>query len=137
MNRYNQAVDGLNLARVNLAVTELPFPKNYYTWNTADRKGIVIGIHSLRFLFEEKQAVVNDIILLVAKRMLIYSLNIPDLRTHEATRGCIFDNTVYINHIQYAAANPGLCSVCRQIILEQKGPDLLETLTNWVERKNS
>jgi hypothetical protein len=136
MNKYNQAFDGLNPEQINLAITELPFPKNYYSWNTEDRKGIVIGIHSLRLLFQEKPEVLTDSILLVAKRMLIYSRQIPGLEIHKVTKGCVFDYTIDIRHIQHAATIPNFCKTCKAFILaqqEKESSNLLEALEKWIK----
>jgi hypothetical protein len=101
MIRYDQEFDRSNFNGINIAVTELAFPRNYYTWNTENRTGVVVGINSLEYLFNEP-LIMNKIIVRVIQRMLVYSLNIEGLKVHEDTRGCLFDLTRELREIQFS-----------------------------------
>ncbi len=133
MSKYNQEIGGRNQPTTNIAITELPFPKNYYAWNTADRRGIVIGIDSLRFLFRDEPQVVSKIILRIVQRMLVYTLNITDLKAHEITVGCLFDLTRQLADIQHSANHPFICKRCEKAIVKDKGWPFLEDITAWVK----
>ena len=132
MQKYDDEKQVTGNRLINVAITELPFPKNYYTWNTRDRKGIVVGIQSLRHLFGDEPQIVNRIILRIVQRMLIYSLNINGLIAHEITRGCLFDLTRQLTDIQYSTEYTYICDQCRKIILEKRGLPLLEEIEAWV-----
>lgn len=132
MQKYNNEKQVTENRLINIAITELPFPKNYYTWNTRDRKGIVIGLQSLRHLFSDEPQIVNMIILRIIQRMLIYSLNINGLIAHEITRGCLFDFTRQLTDIQYSAEKTYICNQCRKIILEKRGFPLIEEIEAWI-----
>jgi len=134
MEKYNRYFDQMNHRRVNLAITELPFPKNFYTWNTRVRKGVVIGIKSLYSIFHEAPQMVNKIILRIVQRMLIYSLDIKGLKTHEDTRGCLFDNTTYLPDIQYSVDNNYICKECEDIIIKDKGIKFLDDVNEWIKK---
>jgi hypothetical protein len=136
MNKYIQqtAQQKPDHNGINIAITELSFPKNFYTWNTKDRKGIVIGIDSLRHLFQEDPQVVNKIILRVLQRMLVYSMNIRDLKAHEATRGCLFDNTTLLTHIQYSVENTFICGECKQVMLKDTDNiRIFDDVAEWIK----
>ena len=92
MQSYHEAGGGAENP-INVAITNLVFPKNFYCWNTRDRRGIVIGINSLHGLFGEDPILVNKIILRIVQRMLLYSLGISSLTAHQHTWGCLFDLT--------------------------------------------
>jgi len=132
MQKYNNEKQITGNRLINIAITDLPFPKNYYTWNTRDKKGIVVGIQSLRHLFNDKPQIVNMIVLRIVQRMLIYSLNINGLIAHEITRGCLFDLTRQLTDIQYSTEKTYICDECRKIILEKRGLPLLEEIEAWV-----
>jgi hypothetical protein len=133
MQDYNQAFGANKEDPVNIAITGLPFPKNFYCWNTRDRHGIVIGISSLQVLFGEEPLVVDKIILRVVQRMLLYSLAINELKAHPATRGCLFDLTPLLTDLQFSVNKTFLCSECERAIGEDKGVDFLESVRFWVE----
>jgi hypothetical protein len=123
---------------LNIAITQLPFPANFYTWNTRDRKGIVIGIDSLHRLFQEDQEVVNKIILRVVQRMLVYSLRMKNLKAHEASRGCLFDFTRQLAEIQYSVDHTFLCDECRPIILQDKANlRVFDSINEWLMNTRS
>ena len=133
INKYFQQTDRQNCDHISIAITELPFPKNFYTWNTRDRKVIVIGIDSLRYLFQGDTLVVNKIILRVIQRMLVYSLNIEGLKTHEATRGCLFDLTPLLTDIQYSVDNIYICKECKQALLKDRDNlRILDGVNEWI-----
>lgn len=132
MQKYNDEKQISGNRLINVAITDLPFPKNYYTWNTRDKKGIVVGIQSLRHLFNNEPQSVNMIILRIVQRMLIYSLNLNGLIAHEITRGCLFDLTRQLTDIQYSTRNTYICDECRKIILEKRGLPLLEEIEAWL-----
>lgn len=129
------SVDGRSTAPrgINLAITDLPFPKNFYCWNTRDRRGIVVGIRSLQALFGSNPAVVNKIILRIVQRMLVYSLDIRQLQSHVATRGCLFDLTPSLMDLQYSANKTFLCSECERAIVDTRGVAALDAIISWVE----
>jgi len=135
MQKYNDEKQISGNRLINVAITDLPFPKNYYTWNTRDRKGIVVGIQSLRYLFNDDPQVVNMIILRIVQRMLIYSLNIDGLIAHEITRGCLFDVTRKLTDIQYSIEKTFICNQCQKIILENRGLPFMEEIEAWIERR--
>jgi hypothetical protein len=138
MNKYIRQTSQAKYDGINIAITELSFPANYYTWNTKDRKGIVIGIDSLRRLFHEDSKVVNKIILRVLQRMLAYSLKIKDWKVHEATRGCLFDFTRLLTDIQYSVDNTYICKECEQIILRDKDNlRILDDVREWIKNTSA
>ena len=134
MNRYNQDQhEPFPPGGINLAITELPVPLNYYTWNTRDRKGVVIGIRALQSLFENDPDMVRKIVVRVAQRMLLYSLQIPGLQTHEVTKSCLFDFTEKITDIQFSVNDPGLCQPCKASIRDNKGKLFFEAVNAWLQ----
>jgi TIR domain len=120
---------------VNIAVTEMPFPFNYYTWNTKDRNGVVVGIRSLKRLFQEEPQTVNKIIIRVIQRMLVFSLGIKDLKVHKDTKGCLFDFTQELKDIEFSIdENPmPFCGQCRNTIEKDKDSQFLDTITEWIK----
>jgi hypothetical protein len=132
MAQYAQEYDRANFDGVNIAVTELPFPSNYYTWSTKNRKGVVIGINSLEKLFCIDSLTVNKIIIRIIQRMLVYSLGIKDLKAHEDTRGCLFDLTRELRDIQYSVDDIRICKECRNIISQDKGSQFLNEINGWI-----
>lgn len=132
MNLYNSR-SGRTTDRINIAITELPFPDNFYTWFTGDRRGIVIGVASLKNLFREKPALVDKIILRVVQRMALFALWIDDLATHPETRACLFDFTEYLEETQYLADEPSLCDDCRQRIEQGRDAVFLTSVEEWLE----
>lgn len=132
MAQYAQEYDRANFDGVNIAVTELPFPSNYYTWSTKNRKGVVIGINSLEKLFHIDSLTVNKIIIRIIQRMLVYSLGIKDLKAHEDTRGCLFDLTRELRDIQYSVDDIRICKECRNIISQDKGSQFLNEINGWI-----
>ncbi len=132
MQKYNDEKHVTENHLINIAVTELPFPKNYYTWNTHDRKGVVIGIRSLQYLFGDEPEMVNRIILRIIQRMLVHSLNIKGLATHKINRGCLFDFTHNLTEIQYSAEHTYLCDECKKIIERERGLPFLKEIDAWV-----
>jgi len=115
--------------RINIAITQMPFPKNWYTWNTKNRKGIVIGIDSLSKI---KPEIIDKIALRIIQRMSIYSLGIKNLRTHELTVGCLFDNTTYLPNIEQSVENNYICDVCKKIIIDNKGEKFFNKINDWI-----
>jgi hypothetical protein len=137
MTQFDQ--DHLDFGRsrfdgVNIAVTELPFPYNYYTWNTKNRKGVVVGIRSLETLFHSEPQTVDKIIIRVIQRMLVYSLGIKDLKVHKDTKGCLFDFTQELRDIQFSVKdNPmPFCGKCRNRIEQDKGSQFLNSIIEWI-----
>ena len=120
---------------VNIAVTELPFPFNYYTWNTKNRKGVVVGVRSLEALFQSEPQRVNKIIIRVIQRMLIYSLGIKDLKVHKDTKGCLFDFTQELRDIEFSVKeNPmPICGQCQKIIEKDKGGQFFNSIVEWIK----
>jgi hypothetical protein len=138
MNEFIQHTRQVDSDSINIAITQLPFPANFYTWPTRDRKGIVIGIDSLSRLFEKDPKVVNKIILRVVQRMLFYSLNIRDLKAHEATRGCLFDFTKMLTDIQYSIDDTYVCKECESNILKDKDNlRVFDSLNEWLKNTRS
>jgi hypothetical protein len=134
MNKYIQQTTQQNYTGINIAITGLSFPKNFYTWSTKDRKGVVIGIESLRRLFQDDPQVVNKIILRILQRMLVYSLNVKDLKAHDATRGCLFDFTRLLTDIWYSVDNTFICKECQQIILrDTNNLHTLDDIQEWIK----
>jgi hypothetical protein len=117
---------------INLAITEMPVPANYYTWNTRDRRGIVIGINSLRTIFESDPQKVNKLILRVAQRMLIYALHARGLKAHKDTRGCLFDYTEYLPDISLSIEETYFCAHCKNLLIQDKGQAMFENLNAWI-----
>jgi hypothetical protein len=119
---------------VNIAVTELQFPFNYYTWNTKDRNGVVVGIRSLKRLFQDEPQKVSKMIIRVIQRMCIYSLGIKDLKVHKDTKGCLFDFTQELKDIEFSVnENPmPICGQCRNTIEKEKNSQFLNTITEWI-----
>ncbi|MFN8495954.1 MAG: CHAT domain-containing protein [Caldilineaceae bacterium] len=132
MTRYNHEFDPFPANAINLAITELPFPKNYYTWNTRDRKGIVIGIHSLRFLFQDHPETVQKIIIRVVQRMLLHSLQIEGLIAHEDTRGCLFDLTRELMDMRFATDVTRLCTACEAAMRRERGEQFVTQVQKWL-----
>jgi hypothetical protein len=133
MNKYIQQTTHLNDNGINIAITELSFPKNFYTWGTKDRKGVVIGLESLRHLFHNDPQVVNKITLRIVQRMLLFFLNVKDLKAHDATRGCLFDFTRLLADIQYSVDKTFICKECEQIILrDANNLHTLEDIQEWI-----
>lgn len=132
MQKYNDEKKVTGNRLINIAITCLPFPKNYYTWNTRNRRGIVVGIQSLHHLFKDEPQTVNMIILRIVQRMLIYSLNIDGLIAHEITRGCLFDLTRKLTDIQYSTEKTYICDQCRKVVLEKRGLTMLEEIEAWI-----
>ena len=131
MIRYDKEFDRSNFNGINIAVTELAFPWNYYTWNTENRTGVVVGINSLEYLFNEP-LIMNKIIVRVIQRMLVYSLNIEGLKVHEDTRGCLFDLTRELREIQFSVDKVKICRECANKILQDKGQTFLNDIAEWV-----
>ena len=129
MENYNRDQGQEDLTRINLAITQRPFPKNWYTWNTKDRKGIVIGIYSLSKI---KPDIIDKIVLRIIQRMSIYSLGIKDLTTHELTVGCLFDNTSYLSDIEQSVENNYICDVCKKIIIDERGEKFFNNVNEWI-----
>lgn len=134
MNRYNKEYDPFLPDGINLAVTELSFPRNYFTWNTRDRKGIVIGIRSLQSLFHSDPMMVRSIVLRVTQRMLLYSLFIPGLQFHEDTRGCLFDLARALSDIQFSVDDPRLCKPCQAALIAHKGQEFGDSVNDWLQK---
>jgi len=132
MNAYNDAC-GATENLINVAISNLAFPKNFYCWNTRDRRGIVIGINSLHNLFGEDPGAVNKIILRIVQRMLLYSLAIRSLKAHQNTRGCLFDLTPLLTDLKYSVDKTFLCSECERAIADDRGMEFLEAARLWVE----
>jgi hypothetical protein len=132
MTQYDQEFDRSNFDGVNIAVTELAFPWNYYTWNTENRKGVVVGIKSLADLFHSESLTINKIIIRVIQRMLVYSLHIKGLKVHEDTRGCLFDFTRELRDIQFSVDDIHICEECRNKILQDKGIQFLNEINEWI-----
>lgn len=132
MIQYAQEYERASFDGVNIAVTELPFPLNYYTWSTKNRKGIVVGIKSLEELFRIDPQNVNKIIIRIIQRMLVYSLGIKDLKVHEDTRGCLFDLTRELSDIQYSVDDIRICDECKNKILKDKGSEFLNEINGWI-----
>lgn len=133
MECYSRPVDANAENFVNLAITDLPFPKNFYCWNTRNRQGIVIGIGSLRTLFREDPVMVNKIVLRVVQRMSLFALGINELKAHEATRGCLFDLTPLLTDLQFSVDKTFLCTECERVIAEDRGTDFKNAVAFWVE----
>ncbi|PIE40871.1 MAG: hypothetical protein CSA49_06300 [Gammaproteobacteria bacterium] len=119
---------------INLAITNLPFPKNYYTWNTKDKTGIVIGIRSLNALFNDAPQKVDMIVIRIIQRMLVFSKNIDGLVAHENTRGCLFDLTPRLTDMQFSAENTYICSQCKNAILKECGAEYFAEIDTWVKQ---
>jgi hypothetical protein len=132
MAAYNQAFDPLPKDGCNLAITTLAFPKNYYTWTTRDRKGIVIGVKSLETLFQQERQLVEKIILRVIQRMLLYSLQTPNLKAHEDTRGCLFDLTRTLTDIRFSVDATRLCATCEAAIRQDRGAWFVAEIKHWL-----
>ncbi len=132
MQAYNEA-SGAAENPINVAVTDLVFPKNFYCWNTRDRRGIVIGINSLHKLFREDPILVNKIILRIVQRMLLYSLGIDSLTAHQYTWGCLFDLTPILTDLQYSVDNTYLCKQCARAIESDRGMEFLDMAKVWVK----
>jgi hypothetical protein len=132
MARYNREYDALPLDGINVAITELKFPKNYYTWSTQDRKGVVIGISSLKFLFQDHPGIVQKIILRVTQRMLLYSFQLKGLVAHEDTRGCIFDLTRELTDISLSVDTARLCNSCADTMRRERGEQFATSVQNWL-----
>lgn len=133
LNRYNlQQLDSFPPEGINLAITELPFPKAYFAWNTRDRKGIVIGIKALQSLFQSDPDMVRKIVVRVIQRMLLYSLQIPGLQIHEDTRGCLFDLARELTDIRFSVDAPRLCQSCEVSIRMNKGPQFYAAVNDWL-----
>ena len=134
MSRYNQEIDGSTFEGVNLAITELPFPRNYFAWNTHDRRGLVIGIGTLQSLFQRDPAIVPKIVVRVIQRMLLYSLQIPGLQVHEDTRGCLFDLARELTDIQFSVDTPRLCRACEESIRRSKDQQFVSAVNDWLAK---
>ena len=132
MTQYAQVYDRASFDGVNIAVTELPFPSNYYTWSTKNRKGVVVGINSLEKLFRNDSLTVNKIIIRIIQRMLVYSLSIKDLKVHEDTRGCLFDLTRELIDIQHSVDDIRICEECGNKISRGNGSQVLEDINGWI-----
>ncbi len=76
--------------------------------------------------------VVNNIILRIVQRMLLYSLGIKGLTAHEITRGCLFDLTPSLTDLQFSVDNTFLCEECKPVIAEARGPDFLKVTARWI-----
>lgn len=119
---------------IDLVVTSINMPKRFYTWANIPRDGIVISQGTLREIFEFSQDTINDLILKVIQRMAIYALNIPDLKAHEATKGCVFDLTVDIRDLKNSIEINYLCRECEGIIASsEKGRAVLSHINKWVD----
>lgn len=133
MQGYNQA-NGVNGgSAINIAITGLSFPKNFYCWNTRDRRGIVIGVNSLLTLFGKDPKLDQKIIRRIVQRMLLYSLNITGLKAHDATLSCLFDLTASLTDLQFSVDKTFVCDECKQAIAHEKGVAFLDAVTAWVE----
>ena len=135
INKYYLSQNQPQTDVVNIVVTELPFPQNFYTWNTRDKRTIVIGVNSLSILFGKEAGVVDKIILRIIQRMAIYSRNIPDLKVHKETRGCLFDFTARLSDLQYSIDDVFICKECKNAILDNKSASYLEGLVQWVKKE--
>jgi hypothetical protein len=136
MEDYNKTIGPRGKNLVNIAITTLLFPRNFYCWNTRDRRGIVVGIASLQTLFGRDLVAVNKIILRVVQRMLIYGANIRGLKAHEITRGCLFDLTPLLTDLQFSVDKTFLCRECERAIADDKGIGFLDSVGFWIEGRS-
>ncbi len=117
----------------NIAITNRPFPQNYYTWNTKGKTGIVIGVNSLSKIFEDRNRVYIHSLIRVLQRAVLFSLSIPNLKSHPQTLGCLFDFTEKLENVQYSASSSFLCNDCKTTIVNQYGNDFFDSLINWLQ----
>ncbi len=119
---------------IDLVITSLPMPKNFYAWNNMERDGIVISAGKIGAVFGTDEAMTNSMVVRVMQRMLIFALRIPGLQAHEATRGCVFDLTVDIRELKHSIEINYLCKSCEQIIAaSRQGKGVLKQINNWVD----
>lgn len=120
---------------INIAITEINFPQNFYTWNTKDKKTIVIGIKSLAHIFQDDINLVNKMILRVVQRMTIYAQKIDELSVHSEIKGCLFDFTRELKNLSVSADNVRICSECENRIKKSKGTEYFQKIQKWLKRK--
>jgi len=119
---------------IDLVITSIPIPKNFYAWNNRERDGIVISAGKIGAIFGTDEALINSMIVRVMQRMLIYALRIPGLQAHEATRGCVFDFTVDIRDLKHSIEINYLCKECEKIISSSpEGKVVLKQINDWVD----
>lgn len=133
IERIRQFPDGTDHTNtIDLVITSLHLPKNFYAWNNEDRSGIVISHGKLQEIFGNQS--IDQRVLRVTQRMLLYALNIPDLIAHEETRGCVFDLTIDIRDLENSVEMNYLCSHCEKIInSSKKGSILMKQINAWID----
>jgi hypothetical protein len=96
---------------------------------------VVVGVRSLKALFQSEPQRVNKIIIRVIQRMLIYSIGIKDLKVHKDTKGCLFDFTQELRDIEFSVKeNPmPICGQCQKIIEKDKGEQFFNSIVEWIK----
>jgi len=134
MTAYNRQHEDDISHLSNIAITSLEFPQNFYTWNTVDKRGIVIGVKSLHWLFGENKKLFHAVITRILQRTILYTLRIPDLKSHDDTKGCLFDFTSLLADLKYSATSSFLCDKCRHNIVKNKGEYFAEEIEDWLQQ---
>ena len=122
-----------NNKTIDLVITSLLIPGNHYSWNSKDRKGIIIskGILDQQFQGDNN---VNKMIVKVIQRMLVYSKEINELKAHLDSHGCLFDYNVRIKELETVVEMNYLCDECIDKILKEKnGKEAYKKISEWID----
>ena len=122
--------------RRDLVLTNIPLPDNYYGWNSKDRTILVISIAPiLHFFSGEGKPTVDDFIVRMAQRMVIFSAvpSIDPKQAHVQTSvGCLFDFTVELRRVVDVVRTPYICPDCLSQILRDRGQDFTVRVLKWL-----
>lgn len=118
---------------LDIVLTSQLLIQRYYAWNSEDRKGILISIGRLQEVFTDFN-LIHIMVIRVIQRMLIFSLNIPNLQAHLETRHCVFDMTIDIRDLKKSVQVNYLCKNCETIIAEaEQGKSYLRKINRWID----
>jgi formylglycine-generating enzyme required for sulfatase activity len=131
IGRYLKETGADDSGAINIAITDVRFPKSVHTWNTRERRTSVISVSSFVAVEKDDGDRLNCIICRFVQRMAIFAQKLGGLYAHKKTKGCLFD---YYAGREYAAGGVALCTECQSEIVNARDSGYFDALRRWIEK---
>ncbi|MBI3912858.1 MAG: hypothetical protein HY327_01485 [Chloroflexi bacterium] len=119
------------MGSISIFITEIPLELNFYARKEEDVA--VISIAAWRRHIAPPSAL--EFIIRIVQRLAVPYLLKSYLRSHFATRGCLFDFNQILSGVKNSVLLGYICEDCRNILLKQLGENKVDAIIQLVDLK--